>query len=347
MGVRQRGDSWQADFRHDGKRYRRDFDTKQQAEIWESETKARLLRGEPAEPPTQHDFACPTLESVFKSTRTAYWTGIRSEQSAVKNADDCIDALGRETPVNKVTTADIEDMVEGWKEKGLTGATINRKLAALSKMLHYAKDERRWISDLPFIRRQSELEHRIRWVTDKEEPAMLEWLQKTGLKSMEDFVVLLMDTGLRRGEALNLLFRDTEDGWVRVWGHDEATGNRSKAGNSRSVPMTDRVKEIVARRLSEANGEVRVFHDMTASRARDWWEKIREALKLTDDPQFVIHCLRHTFCSRLVQRSVEILKVKELAGHKAITTTLRYAHLSQENLREAIKVLDQPKLKVG
>lgn len=52
------------------------------------------------------------------------------------------------------------------------------------------------------------------------------------------------------------------------------------------------------------------------------------------------HDLRHDFCSKLVQSGVDIYTVKELAGHKDVTTTQRYSHLSPERLREAVGVLD-------
>ena len=54
----------------------------------------------------------------------------------------------------------------------------------------------------------------------------------------------------------------------------------------------------------------------------------------------VMHALRHTFCSRLVQRGVPILTVKELAGHKTMDITLRYAHLAPHNLVNAIAALE-------
>jgi site-specific recombinase XerD len=52
------------------------------------------------------------------------------------------------------------------------------------------------------------------------------------------------------------------------------------------------------------------------------------------------HDLRHTFCSRLVMKGVDIRTVMELAGHKSISVTMRYAHLSPEHNQAAIEKLD-------
>lgn len=49
-----------------------------------------------------------------------------------------------------------------------------------------------------------------------------------------------------------------------------------------------------------------------------------------------IHCLRHTYCSHLVQSWVPLRTVQVLAGHASSRTTERYAHLAPSTLRDAI-----------
>ncbi len=58
------------------------------------------------------------------------------------------------------------------------------------------------------------------------------------------------------------------------------------------------------------------------------------------------HVLRHSYCSALVMRGVDLYRVKELAGHASITMTERYSHLSPMAKREGVMTLDQP-LAVG
>jgi site-specific recombinase XerC len=45
--------------------------------------------------------------------------------------------------------------------------------------------------------------------------------------------------------------------------------------------------------------------------------------------------LRHTYISQAVMKGIDMKTVKELAGHKTITMTDRYAHLAPDHLREA------------
>ncbi|WP_084080804.1 tyrosine-type recombinase/integrase [Edaphobacter aggregans] len=48
------------------------------------------------------------------------------------------------------------------------------------------------------------------------------------------------------------------------------------------------------------------------------------------------HLLRHTFISRLVMAGVDLRTVQELAGHKDIKMTIRYAHLAPEHKLNAV-----------
>jgi integrase len=74
---------------------------------------------------------------------------------------------------------------------------------------------------------------------------------------------------------------------------------------------------------------------------RGWWDRLRVRMGMEEDPNFVPHILRPTCASRLVQKGVHLQVVKEWMGHKAIQTTLRYAHLAPKQLHDAVKLLDQ------
>jgi len=54
---------------------------------------------------------------------------------------------------------------------------------------------------------------------------------------------------------------------------------------------------------------------------------------------FRFHDLRHTFASQLILKGGTLKDVQELLGHKTMTMTLRYAHLTQEHKRKAVNLL--------
>jgi len=61
---------------------------------------------------------------------------------------------------------------------------------------------------------------------------------------------------------------------------------------------------------------------------------------LTDLAYMVIHTLRHTFASWLVQRGTPLYTVSKLMGHSSIKMTERYAHLAPDTQRAAAMDLE-------
>ena len=53
-----------------------------------------------------------------------------------------------------------------------------------------------------------------------------------------------------------------------------------------------------------------------------------------------IHVLRHAFCSHLAMQGATAKAIQELAGHRDLTTTQRYMHLSPAHKDAAIRLLD-------
>ncbi len=65
-------------------------------------------------------------------------------------------------------------------------------------------------------------------------------------------------------------------------------------------------------------------------------------LKLIPQPlieNLTFHSTRHTFATRLVERGIDLVTVKELLGHYSIEMTMRYAHPSPTHIVHAIESL--------
>ena len=109
----------------------------------------------------------------------------------------------------------------------------------------------------------------------------------------------------------------------------------TKNGKSRFLHLNSRALAALRMLHDRGLGTGRIFPIM---KPRWFADAVREA----GIKDFTWHCLRHTFASRLVMAGVDIRTVQELMGHKSITMTMRYAHLSPEHSAAALEKLCAP-----
>jgi integrase len=144
-------------------------------------------------------------------------------------------------------------------------------------------------------------------------------------------VLLAINTGLRKGELLELRWTD-----INIEGRMLTIRRESaKSGKQRHVPLNVEAMAVLRRWLAQSNGSERIFE---VAGARSSWEAL---LKVAGIDGFRFHDLRHHFASRLVMSGVDLNTVRELLGHADLTMTLRYAHLAPEHLAAAVNKLTQ------
>lgn len=69
---------------------------------------------------------------------------------------------------------------------------------------------------------------------------------------------------------------------------------------------------------------------------RSWWMRMKKALGLEGDADFVFHTCRHTCATRMVDAGVNVFVIRDWLGHTRIETTLRYAHVHPKNIEDAL-----------
>ena len=331
MTIAQRHNSYLATVHHKGRRWRKQFQDRQEALKWEAQAKALVLDG--GNPDSLSLLVIPSQKlpknfgEIIEYTSIHEWADKKSGAGLRRNAELVAEIIGLDTDMGSIDNHMIDRLILRLKELGNSNGTINRKIASLSKCFTTAL--RLGVIDRkPQVKRLKEAHHRIRWFTDAEMDAMLAFLDERGNQGMKHWVRWQADTGLRCGETRGLTWQDVTGGAVHL--------EETKGGHPRSVPLT-----VAATKSIEYFSNLsHPFGWATKHYIRTWWEAIRTHMGWEDDKQAVPHALRHTFCSRLVQKGVPILTVKELAGHRTMDMTLRYAHLSANNLSSAIEVLE-------
>jgi integrase len=158
-------------------------------------------------------------------------------------------------------------------------------------------------------------------------------------------VLLGGDAGLRRGEILALEQARCETRIGKLRAELNQVGKdvvETKGMECRVIPMTTRLCEALKahrhlrgpRVLYDDDGE-----PVTARTLRTWLARAQSAAKLPK-ASGEVHILRHTFCSHLAMRGVPVGSIQKLAGHKHLTTTMRYMHLAVGETDRAIRMLE-------
>ena len=152
---------------------------------------------------------------------------------------------------------------------------------------------------------------------------------------LKPLVLLALNTGLRRGELLQLTWVDIdlERRMLTV------RGEGAKSGRTRYVPLN--VEALAVLRGWKGNagleaGTAFTRHGADLASVRKSWAGLLEAAKIE---HFRFHDLRHSFASKLVMRNVSINTVRELLGHSDLKMTMRYAHLSPDHKHAAVERL--------
>jgi integrase len=137
---------------------------------------------------------------------------------------------------------------------------------------------------------------------------------------------------MRQGEILGLT-------WDRVdFSARQITLEDTKSGRPRYVPVNERLYYLL-RRLAPTPAAGPVFVGRRGHGLVEIKKGYVAAVGAAELEDVTFHTLRHTAASWMVQRGVDLYRVKEILGHSTIAMTERYAHLAPNHLADAVAVL--------
>jgi site-specific recombinase XerD len=218
-----------------------------------------------------------------------------------------------------------------------TPATSNRYRALFSLIFREAlRNGKVTGNPARLVRQKHEDNGVIRWLTDDEEKALRSAIAEHHAEHMPELDIAL-GTGMRLSEQYGLTWASVD--LVRK----EVRLAKTKNYSGRSIPMNASV-EAAFRELRSRVRTVKLGDLVFANYPRRWWE---DALARSRVVNFRWHDCRHTFCSRLAMRGVNLKVIQTLAGHKTVAMTARYAHLDNASLRVAVNSLAAPSVAVS
>lgn len=228
-------------------------------------------------------------------------------------------------PVANLFSAENFSRYREKRAREVSTATINREHAYLravfNELTHLGIID--YENPLRNIRQFKEVERGLRFLTHSEIIRLLCACMHSSNKSLLLIVKICLATGARWSEAESLKAPQIIN--------NKITYLNTKNGKNRSVPISSALFKEIKR--STPPDEKRLFCGSINA--------FRVAIKYADIrlPRGQLsHVLRHSFASHFIMKGGNIVVLKEILGHSAIETTMRYAHLSPEHLKDAIKL---------
>lgn len=362
MPVRPRGSGWQADKRYRGERIRVKCASEGDAQAWEAAARAAIRQGNRPIPPGQRaagqpsglgrgrsaSRSRPTLGVLLAEVIASDWGRRPSGRVLILNARAAIRHFGTRQDVRELREVDVARYIRALRAQGDAGATINRKLAALSRLFRQAReiDPSIWTPALP---RQPEDGYHGRRYSPVEERRIYRALEHMGLAAERDLFVFLFDTGCLVAEALALRWEDLRIGvgtpigegrlhWSfqpyrpdpsvpTIFGVEVAAQAHLGAAQTirRVVPLGETGARAVAQRWhaeAETGSRCGPFGGLGRPWIDELWRSLRDGLKL--GTLATLAAIRDTKLCRMAEAGADIAQLQAWAGHKSRSTTMRY-----------------------
>jgi len=214
---------------------------------------------------------------------------------------------------------------------------LNKELKILRSVFNRARELGLYEGELPKIEVfKEEGEERLRYISPEEAKRLVEACPEW----FKPVVIFALNTGLRAGEIFSLTWDsvDFENRVIRI----EST--RTKTKDVYTIPVNDTVYNLLLK-IKEMQNKEGIKHGYVFTNSKGLPYKYEDrtyrkvfvnACRKAGIKDFRFHDLRHTFASWVAMNSRDIYAVQKLLNHRDLRMTKRYAHLTEEYLRNVI-----------
>jgi len=244
-------------------------------------------------------------------------------------------------PMKDISPFDLERIKKTMVEGEQSPRSIGYALAVVRQIFNPAKCLGVYDGESPTLKVKSPKvdNGRMRFLKREEAEKLLKALAGKSV-DVHDMTLLSLHAGLRFGEIASLTWQDVDlDKGV-------LTVRDAKAG-SRYAFLTEQATDMLRNRPRGKQSDY-VFHGRNGKldHISVTFARTVEELKLNDgidDPrmQICFHSCRHSYASWLIDQGADLYTVQKLLGHKTNAMTQRYAHMSENRLKDAAKALGQ------
>lgn len=225
-------------------------------------------------------------------------------------------------------------------ENNYKSSSINRILSSLNDYYNYLVKNKiikyNYFNDINRPRKEKKLPNFINYAEYMNLISTIQKEDNTYLRLRNLLLLeILFDTGLRVSEAVNIKIKDIDfkNHSIRVLG---------KGSKERIVYFGDYASNYLEEYLSLREG-IKSSDDEYLFWNKNYQKLTRRgaeylinniAKKALLKQKITPHTLRHTFATEMLNNGCDIRSVQELLGHKSLSTTGIYTHVTNEVVRE-------------
>lgn len=299
----------------EGKRIRRKFNTKGEAQIFERHTLVSHHNKEWLDKPADRRKLSELLELWWVYHGKTHRRGEKERERLTNIVGNLADMAV--TRADQLTRKAIMDYRVMMLDRGLKPSSVNRQCAIMSGMFTKLINAEEYQNQNPFheVKAFKEAETDMAFLSAEEVELLLASLDGDDLKA----VMLCLATGGRWNEVANLKGEHVIGGKVIFM--------KTKNGKRRAVPIDTGLETEVK---TKSTG--RLFYP-NYMKARAVLKEIKPDLPNGQ----ALHVLRHTFATHFMMNGGNIITLQRILGHATIQQTMVYAHFAPEFLQDAVR----------
>ena len=237
-----------------------------------------------------------------------------------------------------VTAIDLRAYLGELRRAEYSRATVARKIATLRSFYKYqARQGEVALNPVKIIRTPRQEKRLPKFMVPADVERLLSTPKGNGLLSLRDVAMLevLYSTGIRVSELVGLDLDDIDP-------IGETVRVRGKGKRERLAPLGSFAINAINRYLEvRAKAEIRDAQAFLINRhgerlnVRSVRRKLAKYLAMAGlDPHSSPHTLRHSFATHMLERGADLRAVQELLGHRSLSTTQIYTHVTAGRLKE-------------
>ncbi len=335
--VYYNGKSWTAQITTATGRPSKSFTTQRKARAWLTEQRRDMDTGDYVEPSSMTlGVWWDKWVETYKSRSVSPASISSYKYSRARLPETLLSAS-----VSEISRSDIQSALNSLVDAGKSRRTVELTRTALRMCFAQAFDD-------GMIRRNpvsgctlpsDEINRPEKALSNDEETALIKMLSKPlhitakakpslsdmAAQTIRDALLLILWTGMRRGECVNLMWDDVQGNVLHVRGTKTESSNRT-------VPLSSDAKALLDRRKFTANCEW--IFPTRSKRPLDGTNLLRWMTSHTDH---TVHDLRHTYCTRAAQAGINPKVLQTITGHARVETLLNlYTHVTDADRADAV-----------